>query len=62
MPVRRDGAAATFLLALSTREGAFLLEKGSTILFEGRKSGRYFREDAIFANRNSGGRYEENDN
>lgn len=29
MPVRRDGAAAAFLLALSTREGAFLLEKGS---------------------------------
>ena len=31
MPVRRDGAAAAFLLALSTREGAFLLEKGLTI-------------------------------
>lgn len=27
MPVRRDGAAAAFLLALSTREGAFLLAR-----------------------------------
>ena len=25
MPVRRDGAAAAFLLALSTREGAFFV-------------------------------------
>ena len=25
MPVRRDGAAAAFLLALSTREGAFFI-------------------------------------
>ena len=27
MPARRGGAAAAFLQALSTREGAFLLEK-----------------------------------
>jgi len=34
MPVRRDGAAAAFLLALSTREGAFLLEKGRQLIEE----------------------------
>jgi hypothetical protein len=31
MPVRRDGAVAAFLQALSTREGAFLLEQSLKI-------------------------------